>query len=139
MKGDPAILSGFGGRRESSDVDWFHTAWREVIEELFHIKTIPLACIHHLRISHPPSYPVVTSGYVLLRYTFHDLTRAMDLVRRYSMTSPLYTTIPRTVGDLVTKRGIRADAEIGSLALIPTHSVRIASEFMTDIQGSGLP
>ena len=33
-KGSEAVLSGFGGRKEATDLDWFHTAWREVIEEL---------------------------------------------------------------------------------------------------------
>ena len=41
-----AQLSGFGGRKEDSDIDWVHTAFREVIEELFDVSNVSVALIN---------------------------------------------------------------------------------------------
>lgn len=134
VKGGDATLSGFGGRKELTDQDWFHTAWREVVEELFHVNAVPPALIYELRRSFPPSDPVFTSGYVMLRYGFRDLVTALKIIQRHIPVSVLYKTFPCTVSDLVTRRHPSADAEIGALALIPTHRFKIAPEFQLDLQ-----
>ena len=135
-KGSEAVLSGFGGRKEATDLDWFHTAWREVIEELFHVKTVPLIVLYDLRNRLPPADPAVTGGYVMLRYGFRDLVTALKIIRHYIPTSPLYKVFPITVADLVTRRHPSKEGEIGALALLPTHRFKIAPEFQEDLRPS---
>lgn len=134
VKGADAVLSGFGGRKEETDKDWFHTAWREVVEELFHVKTVSITLIHELRHSFPPSDPVFMSGYVMLHYEFLDLVKALKIIQRHIPVSALYKTFPTTLNDLVTNRQPSPEAEIGALALIPTHRFKIAPEFQLDLQ-----
>ena len=132
VKGAEAVLSGFGGRKEETDKDWFHTAWREVVEELFHVKTVSTTLIQELRHSFP-SDPIFTSGYVMLHYEFLDLVKALKIIQRHLSVSVLYKTFPTTLSDLVTNRKPSVDAEIGALALIPTHRFKIAPEFQLDL------
>jgi hypothetical protein len=110
------VLSGLGGRREDGDVDWIHTAFRETVEELFHLKDVSVALINRLRIALPLRHSVENNGYVLLQYSFDDLTVLLTLCK--SLSSPLYAVQPRTVQDLLVKRRIMS-CEIGSLALVP--------------------
>ena len=134
-KGATAVLSGLGGRRESSDIDWLHTAWREVIEELFGVDKVPVALVNDLRIHLPLRFPAsCTGGYVLVRFGFDELTRALTICSNYRIVSELYKTMPLTVSDLLLKRSPSASAEIGTLSLIPvSHRVTIAEEFFGDL------
>ena len=112
------VLSGFGGTRESTDFDWIHTAIRETVEELFEVKVVPIALVQHLRLALPFKHVTETNGYVMIQYTFDDLTALMRLCG--SLRSPLYKVQPKTLLDLITKRDWRTiDCEIGALALQP--------------------
>ncbi len=135
LKGAKAVLSGLGGHREPSDEDWCHTAWREVIEELFHVPTVPLPLLRELRTAilfqHPP---IFSQDYVLLRLGFGDLTKVLALCRKHKIQSELYKTMPLTVNDLILERCLQSSAEIGVLALIPSDPyVTIAPEFSSDL------
>jgi len=110
------VLSGLGGRREPSDIDWTHTAFRETVEELFDSKDVPVTLINRLRLALPIRHVIENNGYVLLQYTFDDLVILLKACA--SLVSPLYKVQPRTVQDLIVKRYI-GSSEIGSLALVP--------------------
>jgi len=125
------VLSGLGGRRESNDIDWVHTALRETVEELFDLKEVPIALINQLRLLLPIRHVIENSGYVIIQYTFDDL--AVLLKRCSSLVSPLYKVQPHTLHDLIVKRCVGA-SEIGSLALVPRlQGVTIDQHFEEDL------
>ena len=134
---DTGTLSGFGGRRESEDIDWCHTAWREVIEELYNESVLPPTLIMTLRVKIPLRQdPTYNNGYVMFRLTFEDLEMALRICAKpkYKLQSNLYTTMPLTLKDLLMNRLLISNTEIGSLALIPiARPVTIAEEFTQDI------
>ena len=136
-KGGAAVLSGFGGRKEAIDGDWLDTAWREVVEELFHVTSVSPALLLALRRSIPLPIPpriTYTSGYVILHLGFSELETAMTLCRKHGVQSELYKTMPISVKDLILLRCSLNAAEIGPLALLPsTHRTVIADEFLGDL------
>lgn len=136
-QGSQGILSGFGGSREAGDTDWLHTAWREVVEELFHVKNVPAPLLQLLRSRIPlPIPPLITctSGYILLHLGFAELEVALTLCRKHGIQSELYKTMPTTVSDLVMKRSPSTQAELGPLALLPiSHRVVISEQFTGDL------
>ena len=129
------VLSGLGGRREQTDPDWCHTAWREVVEELFHVDHVPAPLIQELRISIPlRSSPTYSHGYVLARLTFDDLTQTLRICKKHRVQTNLYTPFPQTIGDLVLARHPSPTAEIGALVLLPSNpSLTVAPEFKEDL------
>jgi len=125
------VLSGLGGRREDSDLDWIHTALRETVEELFDVKNVPVALLNRLRLHLPIRHAVENSGYVLAQYSFDDLSVLLGVCA--SLQSPLYKVQPRTVHDLITKRCV-GSGEIGSLALVPRlQGVTVDTHFEADL------
>jgi hypothetical protein len=127
-----ARLSGFGGRRDPTDIDWCYTAWREVVEELFDVKPVPIALVQVLRIQIPRRVVSEVNGYVQIRCTFADLTQVLKLCR--SLQSALYPSMPKTLDDLILKRSPTASCEIGSLALLPiTHDLMVDPDFTSDL------
>jgi len=129
------VLSGLGGRREPSDPDWYHTAWREVVEELFHVHDVPTSLIHDLRSSLPlRSSPTYSHGYVMARHTFDDLTHALRICKKHRVQTDLYTLFPQNIGELVLARHPSPNAEIGTLFLLPSNpSLTMAPEFKEDL------
>ena len=125
------VLSGFGGRRESSDIDWVHTALRETVEELFDVKDVPVTLLNRLRLLLPIRSVVETGGYIMIQYSFDDLVVLLTCCT--SLVSPLYKVQPRTVQDLIVKRCV-GSGEIGSLALVPRlQGITIDPHFEEDL------
>lgn len=134
LKGAKAVLSGLGGHREPTDQDWSYTAWREVIEELFHVPSVPLALLQDLRTIPFRFPPIYSQDYVLLRLGFNDLKTALVFCRKHKIQSELYKTMPLTLNDLILERCLHSSAEIGALALVPSDPfVTIAPEFSSDL------
>jgi hypothetical protein len=135
--GGIGTLSGLGGRRESTDIDWCHTAWREVIEELYNETDIPTTLIMDLRKKIPVrTEPTYYNEYVMFRLTFEDLEYMLRICAKpkYGIHSVLYEKLPQNLSDLIIKRLPVYDTEIGALSLLPcAHPVQISEEFMTDI------
>ena len=127
-----ARLSGFGGRRDPTDIDWCSTAWREVVEELFDVKPVPIALVQTLRTQIPRRVVTEANGYVQIRCTFADLTQVLRLCRR--LESTLYPSMPKTLDDLLLKRSPIPSCEIGTLALLPiTHDLMVDPDFTSDL------
>ena len=137
-QGETAYLSGFGGRREQKDFDWVHTAWREVVEELYNESLVPIELILELRKQIPIRFtPCEQQGYVMFRLGFDDLTKMLEICAkpRYKFHSPIYRVMPLSITDLIINRLPSHYSEIGSLALVPiSHDVTISPLFKGDIQ-----
>ena len=134
---DIATLSGFGGRKEPKDFDWCHTAWREVIEELYGESVIPVELILDLRRLIPVKEPEVERhNYVLFRLTFADLTQVLRIcaLPKYKLASPIYSSLPLTLEDLILKRQPKSHTEVGTLSLVPiSHDVSVDTYFTEDL------
>jgi len=138
--GGTGILSGLGGRRELSDMDWYYTAWREVIEELYNESIIPAALIMELCIKIPlTTKPLYINEYVMCRLSFEQLEYMMRICAKskYKLYSNVYEKLPLSLTDLIMKRLPTYNTEIGALSLIPSsHPVTIADEFIGDLIAS---
>ena len=134
---ETGTLSGFGGRKEQGDIDWCHTAWREVIEELYNESMLPPTLIMSLRVKIPLREPATyNNGYVMFRLSFEDLEMALRICAKpkYKFHSNLYQTMPLNLKELLMNRMPIQQTEIGSLALLPiARPVKIAEEFLEDI------
>lgn len=126
-------LSGFGGRREDQDIDWIHTAFRETIEELFGVEDVSVSLIQQLRAKVPYRASFKTGEYWVLQSTFEDLKTLLALAAKH-LQSPLYSTMPRTLEELITRRCPQSISEIGALALVPVSSPYIDTNFTEDLK-----
>lgn len=111
----PAIY-GIGGKRESGDATYQHTAFREAIEELLGIQKIPeriwnkfLQCI--------PRRIDMVDGYIMMQYSFMDLEYFLKAMR--GLSTPFYTRMPRSLEELLLNRNINASTEMTHLCILP--------------------
>ena len=129
-----ARLSGFGGRKEDTDIDWVHTAFREVMEELFDVSNVSVALINQLRIAIPYRPFDEVGGYMNMRCSFADLQTILKIASNH-IQSPLYKKMPLTLDELLLNRQPQSNSEIGPLALIPvTVSVLVDPDFTEDLK-----
>uniref|UniRef100_A0A6C0AQQ9 Nudix hydrolase domain-containing protein n=1 Tax=viral metagenome TaxID=1070528 RepID=A0A6C0AQQ9_9ZZZZ len=128
------ILSGFGGRREASDQDWVHTAFRETVEELYNTTNVPIKLINALRRQIVSlKSPMYTNGYVIIQLNFDQLRTFLKICRTYLLCE-IYKQMPTTLDDLILKRCPSSSSEIGALALIPVaQAITIDPEFLGDL------
>jgi hypothetical protein len=126
-------LSGFGGRREDQDIDWIHTAFRETVEELFGVEDVSVSLIQLLRSKVPYRASFKTGEYWVLQSTFEDLKTLLALVAKH-IQSPLYSRMPLTLEELITRRCPQSISEIGALALVPLSSPSVDVNFTGDLQ-----
>jgi hypothetical protein len=126
-------LSGFGGRKEAHDIDWIHTAFRETVEELFGVEDVSVSLLQLLRAKVPYRASFKTGEYWILQSSFEDLKTLLALVAKH-IQSPLYSTMPRTLEELITRRCPQSISEIGALALIPVSSPYVDTNFTEDLK-----
>jgi hypothetical protein len=127
------LLSGFGGRREDQDIDWVHTAFRETIEELFGVDGVSVSLIQLLRSKVPYRASFKINEYWVLQSTFEDL-KTLLLIASKHLQSPLYSKMPLTLEELITRRCPQSISEIGALALVPLSSPDIDMAFTEDLK-----
>jgi len=113
----PPSISGFGGKRDNKDADWFDTAWRETVEELLGWDTVPAALLRSFRTHLKMEHVSETSSYVVARCSFDTLIQFLRLCS--GSVSPFYAQHPQTLLDLILTRNPTAEGEIGGLALLP--------------------
>jgi hypothetical protein len=129
-----AQLSGFGGRKEDTDIDWVHTAFREVIEELFDVTDVSVALVNQLRIAIPYRPFDEVSGYINMHCSFADLLTILTIASKH-IQSPLYKKMPLSLDELLLNRKPQLNSEIGPLALIPVSvSVHVDPDFTEDLK-----
>jgi hypothetical protein len=120
----PAIY-GIGGKRESTDTTFYHTAFREAFEELLGVG--PSAGIMGALIGAAVPKKTVkigggARGYIMIQYGFADLVRFLEIMRRASMRTPFYPRLPRSIEELLTARRCAASTEMTHLCLLPVVS-----------------
>jgi hypothetical protein len=126
-------LSGFGGRREDQDIDWVHTAFRETVEELFGVEDVSISLVQLLRSKVPYRASFKTGEYWVLQSTFEDLKKLLQIAAKH-LQSPLYSRMPLTLEELITRRCPQSISEIGALALVPVSSPYVDVNFTEDLK-----
>jgi hypothetical protein len=129
-------LSGVGGKRELSDASSLGTAFREGLEELFGFTEIPPSLmIVLLNEFSTPDHILFYVDYIQYVYSFHHLTRFLEIVKSYELKSPFYDIFPCTIEALLLKRTVKT-GEITHLSLIPVLETSPAVDpfFQTDLK-----
>lgn len=113
-------ITGIGGHKEGEET-YLQTAYRETIEELFHLTntTIPIGLIDRLIITMRPKKIKMKKGYVMVFFDFTDLQQFLKICKKTGLRSPLYTRLPKTLLEVIQMRGCDQKAEISMLCLLP--------------------
>lgn len=113
-------ITGIGGHRDGEET-YLETAYRETIEEIFHVtrETIPVSLIPSLMRTLHPRMVKMKKGYVLVVFSFEDLTLFLKLCKTSGLCSSLYTKMPKTLFEMIQSRQIDLKAEISTLCLLP--------------------
>jgi hypothetical protein len=111
-------ITGLGGCREKGE-NYYETAWRETIEELFGIHGMPPSLLALLRKKLPASKVTYTGDYIIIVYTFEDLETLLALIRKINLPQTVYMKYPRTIHELIHTRQPLPRHEVQGLALIP--------------------
>lgn len=115
---DRPCISGIGGHAEKEET-YLQVAYRETIEEIFHVSTIPVGLIDNLIRKMAPRSIRIKKGYVILRFTFEDLEKMLKLCRQANLQSPLYKKLPRNLMEVIQQRIFHKEAELSTLCLLP--------------------
>lgn len=113
-------ITGIGGHKEGEE-SYLETAYRETIEELFHVTntTIPVGLIATLIRTMRPNKIKMKKGYVIVTFSFQDLEQFLKLCQKGGLRSPLYRKIPKTLLETIQNRRTDLKAEISALCLLP--------------------
>ena len=113
-------ITGIGGHKEGEET-YLQTAYRETIEELFHVTntTIPVGLIDTLIRTLRPKKIKMKKGYVLVTFDFTDLQLLLKLCKKAGLRSPLYRRLPKNLLETIQLRDSNPKAEISCLCLLP--------------------
>lgn len=133
-------ISGFGGKREVGE-NWIQTAFRETVEEFFHVSLTavqdPAAFYNDLKRSIAPSRVLFQNKesfkYLTLVFGFSELVRFLRICKRHLKTSPVYATFPTSIQAALMGRRPVAGAEIFHLILWPLQFENALMEFSMDL------
>ena len=113
-------ISGLGGKRETCDQYPPDTAFREALEELFGLETVPIVLLNFLTITFScPDHVLCSTNYIQYVYSFKDLLSLLHICNNHGLVSPLYDVFPTTLEALLLQRKVRRDTELSHLALVP--------------------
>jgi hypothetical protein len=116
----PAIY-GIGGKRESTDTTFYHTAFREAFEELLGVAP-PRGVTEQMCGAAHSKQIVSVGGYMMIQYDFADLVTFLRVLRTAGVDSPFYARFPRTVEELLVARRHSASTEMTHLCVLPVVS-----------------
>lgn len=116
-KKNPCI-TGIGGHREKGE-NYYQTAFRETVEELYHVSKLPPCLVPRLMNELPPKREDNHNNYIILNYTFDDFKKFLKICKKAGLVSPVYKTLPRTLMEAIKERDMSSDAEISHLCLLP--------------------
>ena len=130
-------VCGLGGKRERGE-SWYITAIRETVEELFHVSAIPTSLYDSILCIRPTQVIFQKEeAYVCIVYRLEDLPQFLRICRRF-LHSPLYSSFPKSVSDLLVDRESVLEAEIMQLVLWPRsvsyRRFRISKDIMNDLR-----
>jgi hypothetical protein len=110
-------ITGFGGKAEPGDYGTYHTACREVLEELLGISNPMLAA--YMMWEFEPVRQFEAGGYTTFVLTFRQLERVLAGLKKLQETTAFYAEFPVKVWDCVLRRRVDATMEVGELAVLP--------------------
>jgi hypothetical protein len=111
-------LTGIGGAKHK-DETFLTTAYRETLEELFHLKSVPPQLINYLKVHLRPKKIIESNGYVSAVFDFEDLNHMLKLCKKMGLTSVLYEKFPTDLMTLLRKRKFLDTTEVEILGLLP--------------------
>ena len=113
-------ITGIGGHKEGEET-YLQTAYRETIEEMFHVTQtqIPIGLLDKLVRTMSPKKIKMKKGYVLVSFTFGDLEQFLKTCKKSGLRSSLFAKMPTTLFDLLQTRRMELKAEISILCLLP--------------------
>jgi hypothetical protein len=125
-------ISGIGGKREKSDESYYHTAFREMIEELFETKATKQAiemcyCFEPIKIEY-----FKENNYVMLFYDFKQLNQMLILLKKIKLQTYAYKTFPTSIEMLLFER-LKMNSEITNICLLPLETTKYDQWFINDI------
>ena len=126
-------ITGIGGTRMPGEMVQ-RTAFRELLEELFHVEKLPDGLLDMIEYIAVPSAVRQNGNYAMIILSFDQLEIILKICRRFSIKSPLYETIPVKLTDLIFNRRLDTTAEITHLTLIPfDKNIKFDPYFIEDI------
>lgn len=129
-------VCGFGGKAVDNE-PWWQTAFRETVQKLFDVHTIPYNLYHALKQLAPNRIlEDKETRYIRLVYTFAQLKVFLAICQKHLVKTPLYAAFPRTAEDLVFKR--KVDSIEIMLVFWPLHNpyrrFRVAKDFAANMK-----
>lgn len=126
------IISGIGGKREKIDESYYHTAFREMIEELFETKPtkqmIELCfCFEPIKIEY-----FKDNNYVMLFYDFKQLNQMLLMLNKIKIETKMYKRFPTNLEMLLFERE-KIKSEIINICLLPLETTKYDQWFINDI------
>ena len=113
------MISGLGGKREGEE-EILTTAFRETLEELFELSTVPLEWIESLQKEVSWKTKIMNGEYVSFVYSFEDLQCILNFLEKQGVQSPLYEEFPTNLVSLLFNRNLKTPPpEISHLVLLP--------------------
>lgn len=126
------MISGFGGKREKSDESYYHTAFREMIEELFECKApsnIIDLCFHF----EPKEILYFKENhYVIFVFDFKQLISMLEMLNKKGLKSYAYKKFPTTIDELMFER-LKMNSEISNICLVPLETTKYDKWFIDDL------
>ena len=131
-------IYGIGGKTEAGDHgDYRLTAAREMLEELFGLHSpVPYQLVLAIA-ALPVVHTEIIDSYVIIQHSFATLGLIMGLVRKETVSVPLYPRgAPQTLEALLLERQWQDSTEFAQLCILPVVSTRlhISSELVDDIR-----
>jgi hypothetical protein len=135
----PKKISGFGGKTHEGEA-WWNTAFRETVEEIFDVKTVPAELLAKLRkVLVPRAILHQTSpSYLTLVFSMDDMKRFLFQCKKYLKTSPLYRQFPTSAYEVVFDRTYATEkSEISHIVFWPRYFAgshfRFSSDLLNDL------
>ena len=114
------FISGIGGMRNKGETNYFETAIRETLEELYEIYSFPANLLQDIKEQMIPKKVIQTERYINIVFTFTDLQILMNLTKKYSIVSELYDVLPSNINEFIFNRKILSKrTEISHVCILP--------------------
>jgi hypothetical protein len=127
-------ISGIGGKAKRNETA-IHTAIRETVEELFELEEIPQELSEMLYNNLLFDNLFTRGDYTTFIMDFkYDLQIFFDTISKFILRSRVYSTIPKTLEELLMTRIVAPEAELSHLMLLPcVYNIDLSTCFLNDI------